>query len=635
MAVAADLRPRSAVELYDAAIHLCTRGGTAAPALALLGAAPVAVAGLTLYYQAALGRPMGLTALALTVALFFRFVCLGAAALAVDDALSGTESSARGCLGRAARAAPPLCIAGTVDLACRWIGHPITFGLGFFLWSGLWAAPSVAMAGDRSPWRVGAAVRERLGGRSAAAMGVRGFHLAAFLLVAVNLWLFVIVALFLGRAFFGLDVTFAMRFCSPDNGLFVLALVCGTLTLLEPVRAVLGPLLLADARVRRDGFDLRDALARLADARPGSAAAAAVLAALLAAPPGLAQPAVDDVGSDEASVEQTEAPDDESAPRDRTTAGRAALPLIDRLALLAEDLRVAHRRDVRDELERVAHLGVEDQAALRRFVDRMEARLDADDEGLGTDFLAGLSEAARVPRAAAPARDPRAMAREILERPEFVPTPDRVRPPSPKDEAPSEPPSWLQRILDWIWRALRRLFDDAAGSAAAPALPGLSAGFFRVAVYLLVGVAVALLLWLLFGLLGRGEAATEAAADATAAAAGPAPAGESALAKPPRAWWELADDRARRGDHRGAIRFVYLALLAALHARGDIDYDPTRSNWDYCRAFRGGDPERGALCDLTGRFDFAWYGRLGATSEGYERFRTLARPLVAAASAEA
>ena len=49
---------------------------------------------------------------------------------------------------------------------------------------------------------------------------------------------------------------------------------------------------------------------------------------------------------------------------------------------------------------------------------------------------------------------------------------------------------------------------------------------------------------------------------------------------------------AARGEFREAIRHLYLALLARLHREGLITYEPTQSNWEHLRAFRGGPEDR-------------------------------------------
>jgi hypothetical protein len=103
----------------------------------------------------------------------------------------------------------------------------------------------------------------------------------------------------------------------------------------------------------------------------------------------------------------------------------------------------------------------------------------------------------------------------------------------------------------------------------------------------------------------------------------------SALARPPETWAGLADELAARGEFREAIRHLYLALLSRLHRDGVIDYDPTRSNWEYLLAFKGTAPTKTAFRELTRRFDFAWYGNLGVDSLAYTMFRQLIAPILA------
>lgn len=103
----------------------------------------------------------------------------------------------------------------------------------------------------------------------------------------------------------------------------------------------------------------------------------------------------------------------------------------------------------------------------------------------------------------------------------------------------------------------------------------------------------------------------------------------SALARPPEGWASSADELAAKGEYREAVRHLYLALLSKLHRVGAIDYDPAKSNWDYFRGFKGRREWVPPFRELTSRFDFTWYGKLGATADGYRSFRELARPLLA------
>jgi hypothetical protein len=625
MPLAPDLRPRTAVELYDAAIHLCTRGGTAAPALAFLGAAPVAIAGVALCYQARFGRPTLVPALAFTLALFFRSVCLGAAAVATQDALGGTEASAAKCLVAALKSAPALCVAGAVDLALRWIGHPITLGLAFFFWSDLWCGPAVVLRGRSSPWLIGGAVRRELGPRSGSGMLLRLMHALAFLIVALNTWVAIMLLLYLGHAFFGLDVTFLEKFCMPDNWLFDVVLLAITLTVLEPVRAVLGPLLLADARVRIEGLDLREAVERLSAAK-----LAVVLIAVGVASSAQASrhPRPHQLPPHTRPAASSPAPS--AGPAE--TAGSYALAA--RLQRTANRLGVGSDERVEGEISEAENLGEADRAVMQRFLDRIDQTIDSDETGAKAPFLAGLSEAAKAARATASEASPKMIVQEILARPEFVPTPEH--PEEVKPEEKKDTPNWLQRVIEWLWKQWEKLFKRDTEAPVEVGLPGLSGGFFHVLVYVIAGLAAAVLLWLIARVLLSRDSTRQGLEDSANAAGGKAIIEiESALSHPPHTWWEQAEFLAACGDHRGAIRSIYLALLAALHARGAIDYDPNRSNWDYCRRFRGEPPELESFRELTLGFDFAWYGSIGATADGYDRFRSLAQPLIAVPAAAA
>jgi hypothetical protein len=46
------------------------------------------------------------------------------------------------------------------------------------------------------------------------------------------------------------------------------------------------------------------------------------------------------------------------------------------------------------------------------------------------------------------------------------------------------------------------------------------------------------------------------------------------------------------------------------------------------RRYKGPPPWKPPFRELTLRFDFVFYGNVGATAEGYRDFRTLSRPLL-------
>jgi hypothetical protein len=153
----------------------------------------------------------------------------------------------------------------------------------------------------------------------------------------------------------------------------------------------------------------------------------------------------------------------------------------------------------------------------------------------------------------------------------------------------------------------------------------------KLVTYLLLGLAIAVLLFVLLRAFARRaeEARADEEGEGGAAGAGAARQDlESALAKAPRGWWSDADSLAAKGEFRAALRALYLAVLSSLHRRGAIEYDAARSNWDYVRAFKGALHELPPFRSLTLRFDFAWYGRLGADAASYGAARALASPLI-------
>ena len=91
---------------------------------------------------------------------------------------------------------------------------------------------------------------------------------------------------------------------------------------------------------------------------------------------------------------------------------------------------------------------------------------------------------------------------------------------------------------------------------------------------------------------------------------------------PPIAAEMAAEARARTatGDHRGAIRALYLALLGALHQQGAIVYDRHRTNREYLRGMRAGPDRRAAFAALVDVFDRKWYGKEVCSREEVETF---------------
>lgn len=63
-----------------------------------------------------------------------------------------------------------------------------------------------------------------------------------------------------------------------------------------------------------------------------------------------------------------------------------------------------------------------------------------------------------------------------------------------------------------------------------------------------------------------------------------------------------------QGDHRSAIRLVFLSLLAWLQDQGQLKYDPSRSNREYQRDLRGRPESASIFRAAADPFERCWYG---------------------------
>ncbi|MGC4113993.1 MAG: DUF4129 domain-containing protein [Myxococcales bacterium] len=605
-AVAPNLRPRGPAELYDAAVHLCTRGGTPLPALALVGAVFPAVSGLALVHRALTGKGFLPWAAAFALCLMVRGLFAGAASLAGEACLEGNPMTSWEALRKASRRALSLMSAGGMAMLLEWVLVPASLFIGYVFWAPLYSAPALVARAEAGPWSMGKACRKRLGREPT--FVVRLLHGAAFAVTVVNLASGIAMALYLARAILGLDVTFFEQFASLKNPVYVFFVLALSAVALEPVKIALGLLLLVDARVRSEGLDLLAAVDRLSQRRAASGAAGKV-AALVLLLGALALP-----GQARADIDPQVEGD---------------------LADLIADTGLEDDEDAQEAFEAARRLKGPEAAALRRFTARMREAREAGEshDELRRRLLAGLDEVralgdeAEEPPAVA---DPRAEAKSVLAQPEFEAPPEKA-----EVVAEDEDNGLFLRFIKWL---LEALFGKPKPKVPDMELPGLPVGLFRVLAYVVLGAAIALVLFLVLRAFLQRQKDEEGVDDEVPGGAGGAGERsdlESALAKAPRGWWSDADALAARGDYRGALRAIYLAVLSALHRRGAIDYDPTRSNWDYVRAFKGGLEELPGFRELTRRFDFGWYGRLGNDPQGYDLARQLARPLVEKGASDA
>lgn len=591
---ALELRPRNAVALFDAAVRLCTTT-SGAWALTLPSGAFLVGAIFTLGEAVRRQEPLLGPVAVFTAAWVVRALTQGAACHYVEQQVLGTTPpSVRQSLWAALKRAPSLVIAaawlGTLN-AILWT---FTLGIGFLFVGAHLAGYAATMRGQGSVLGLYGTCAKLLGPTRYIAPWVRMCGLSQVLL-GVNLHLFTLFALSLGRGLFGFDVTFAERFASLDNTSWLATVTAVAFALFEPVRAATATLMLIDGRVRQEGLDLVAQVEQLPRRKKlrGATIAAVSLLVCVAFP----------------------------ARADTALSRRAA--------------EVGDACDMRVNLKPLEQVPAEDQSSLARLISRVEHRAFEDDDcaGAEADLREGLRLYAELQDAPVSV-DAQAQAKEILSRPEFQAVVKKEKAETTAEPEGPDEPGWFAKLVRRFLKWLEDLFksdpkDDKPKPIDLPDGPRDMAGANTVMIVALVLVAAVLVFILVRSLKKKPTEQTDL--DETGGLSQQSLAHDelSALSKPAETWAGLADELAARGEFREAIRHLYLALLSRLHRDGVIDYDPTLSNWEYLFAFKGAAALKAGFKELTRRFDFAWYGNLGVDALAWAMFRRTAEPLLA------
>ncbi|HMI94295.1 MAG TPA: DUF4129 domain-containing protein [Polyangiales bacterium] len=102
--------------------------------------------------------------------------------------------------------------------------------------------------------------------------------------------------------------------------------------------------------------------------------------------------------------------------------------------------------------------------------------------------------------------------------------------------------------------------------------------------------------------------------------------GAELLAAEPLTLIDDAAAHAARGDMRAALRALYLATLASLDRGRLIEFEPSKTNWQYIRAMPRGEARK-LFADFTLIFDRKWYGHEPANADDYAACRRLAEQI--------
>jgi hypothetical protein len=96
--------------------------------------------------------------------------------------------------------------------------------------------------------------------------------------------------------------------------------------------------------------------------------------------------------------------------------------------------------------------------------------------------------------------------------------------------------------------------------------------------------------------------------------------------------WRQADELARAGRYRDAVRALYLAILTLLHQAALIRYERTRTNGEYADQLRAHTVLHTPFVRLTGLFEAKWYGERTCQADDYTTCRGYAEDLRQAAT---
>ncbi|MGV3624977.1 MAG: DUF4129 domain-containing protein [Archangium sp.] len=582
---ALELKPRNSVALFDAAVRLSvTSAGLWA--ITLPSGAFLVGALFTMAEAIRRGTSLLLPVAMFTLAWMFRAITQGAACHYADQQVLGTTPpSVRASLRAALKRAPGLVTASAWLLIINTLLWTVTLGVGFLFVGAHTAAYAVVMRGEGSVLGLYGTSAKLLGPTRFVAPFVRLCGLSQ-LLLAVNLQVMTMLLLSLLRTLFGFDVTFIDRFASLDNMTWVATIAAITFSLFEPIRAASAALLLIDGRVRQEGLDLIAQVEQLPQrSRPRGVLLTIALIALTAS----------NAFAENALVRRAE--------------------------------RISEDCDMRVDLAPLRRgWADEDQSSLARMLARIENRIEVEEDCVGAE--SDLRESLRLYaelQAAPPTIDAQDTAKKILERPEFQVTP----PQEEEKDVEADEPGWFAKLirefLEWLFKREPKERENTPDvDVSAPSMGAANA----VMIGAIVLVVVVLLVILIRSMKLKDK--SNAVVDETNGLSQQPLAHDamSALSRPSETWAGLADELAAKGEYREAIRHLYLALLSRLHRDGVIDYDPTFSNWEYLFAFKGSSSSKTAFKELTRRFDFAWYGKLGVDALAWSMFRQITEPLL-------
>jgi len=168
-----------------------------------------------------------------------------------------------------------------------------------------------------------------------------------------------------------------------------------------------------------------------------------------------------------------------------------------------------------------------------------------------------------------------------------------------------EEESLWDRLVDWVWTLISRLFRHVGGHPAA------TQGFLWGVVIVL---GLAFLGWLVHSLTRLSTANLSFRRLPVT--------GESAASTADwQKWAQEGHAAAERGEYRDAVRITYGAAVRRIAEAGFWQIDPSRTHREYVRLLPAGSSQRPHVAAITNLFEGVWYGHEQASAAIYESAR--------------
>jgi hypothetical protein len=638
MSVRKGLRPLGLTGILDEATRLVRRRPAFYYALSLPVMVPLLFAVVSFFrfvywYSGSFdGYEPELVSRSLILTIFFvlRFISHGALCHGVIQDLEGLEVSVWECWKKALLNSFSLCFGGMALWTLAVVG---SF---FLLLPGLYFAALLAgfsffvMSDDRRYFAMFFHSFRATVGLITKTMGLHVMLGLGALMFGVGLSLSAPFFLWLFETFLFFDLSVAEKILSFDNPVYPYALFVFVWLVFEPVRVVAQIRLNLDGKIRREGYDLLDRVTRLTGVDLRKAAAFIFVCILFTAgTPGLAQE-LDEVNLQDFSkrVQRTKTLIDsemDEIQRGNDVNSSAILNSCRRLdgvtvlfkgknINVADDGWLKLAEDLEDQLPENQEKRLEIIKARLEYLESGLERLDANDQKTGTTAKAELTD--------------------ILSENRFQ---RRKRNLHGKDLNLGFMDSWMSRIVNWLtdwewpdvpmWTSFKAWVKSWWNKT-----PTLSNNWKlnwqdwgTAALAVIATLVLAITGWILIkkyalpAMKDDDDDLGQMSIGRTQRPITPVVAYESTE----ESWRGDARRFASTGQYDYAVRSAFAGLLLTLNGKGWIEFDKTRTNWEYQREVKKKRKNLGAkMAPLTEIFDEKWYGRKECDEGDYQGFRS-------------